>query len=87
MQESIDYLDDKPLGNRYSAEDMVFISKDVARYVLARYYRYIEDHEKAMSLIQDIMKSGYYNEENPVIFAVDGRALITWQDLQYRFMF
>ncbi|WP_370795007.1 hypothetical protein [Bacteroides stercorirosoris] len=58
--QSIEVLDDKKNESLKDEDGLFFMSKDVARLLLADIYMYQHDYRSAMSFLDDIIKNGFY---------------------------
>ena len=82
LQKAIENLEERSASNCQTAEDLMRSSKDVARYILAYCYQYIGNQQQAQQLINDILGSGRYDWNNPVL-GIKDRPIISYDDVTY----
>lgn len=80
LQKAIENLEERSASNCQTAEDLIRSSKDVARYILAYCYRYIGNRQQAQQLINDILGSGRYDWNNPVL-GIKDQPIISYDDV------
>lgn len=78
LKKAIANLGEHRVGNCQSAEQMVFLSADIARFVLATIYDKEHRLTERNELLQAIVNNGFYDEYNSVIFALYGKELINY---------
>lgn len=78
LKKAIANLGEHRVGNCQSAEQMVFLSADIARFVLAKIYDRQNRLTERNALLQAIVNNGFYDEYNSVIFALYGKELINY---------
>ena len=64
LTKAIDGLDDKRNEPLKDVNSMFFVSKDVARVLLADIYLYRHDYQNAASLLAKVINNGYYALDN-----------------------
>lgn len=60
LQQAIPMLDDKKNESLKDNNGLFFMSKDVAKFLLADIYMYQHDYSQAIVLLHDIIKNGFY---------------------------
>jgi hypothetical protein len=80
LQKAIENLEERSASNCQTAEDLMRSSKDVARYILAYCYQYIGNQQQAQLLVNDILGSGRYDWNNPVL-GIKDRPIISYDDV------
>ncbi len=79
VEDILPYLDEKKNVTNADENGIFFISKDVARFLLAQIYCNLKDYSKAKSLLENIVSNGYYSlvesgsntiEEDETIFGL-----------------
>lgn len=83
LEKAIANLGEHRVGNCQSAEQMVFLSADIARFVLATIYDKEHRLTERNALLQAIVNNGFYDEYNSVIFALYGKELINYYMVSY----
>ena len=68
LKNAIDVLAERQIPDNYNFEDFIYLSKDVARIVLAQIYMYEGEYKEAESLLQEVKDNGYYNKAKDIIF-------------------
>ena len=64
MLDAMDYLDEKHNSVLSSANELFFVSKDVARITLANIYMYRGRYAEAAPLLEAVIDNGYYTLSN-----------------------
>lgn len=83
LKKAIANLGEHRVGNCQSAEQMVFLSADIARFVLAKIYDKEHRLTERNALLQAIVNNGFYDEYNSVILALNGKELINYYMVSY----
>nr|WP_302829379.1 RagB/SusD family nutrient uptake outer membrane protein [uncultured Bacteroides sp.] len=77
LQQAINYLEEKRNAAIAQApNDVLFISKDVARIILADIYMYRKEYVKAKPLLEQVVSNGYYQLESAYEYTENSRELI-----------
>lgn len=85
LNDAIDELDEKRnVALASNANDALFLSKDVARVLLAKVYMYQQKWQKANDLLQTVMSKGLYSiEKVPTNYTSSSKDLI-WGLYEYK---
>ena len=64
LKEALPSLDEKKNSSLSNANDLLFVSKDVARVILAYIYMNQKNYGEAQSLLEKVVSNGYYSLES-----------------------
>lgn len=64
LKEALPSLDEKKNSSMSNANDLLFVSKDVARVILAYVYMNQKNYGEAQSLLEKVVSNGYYSLES-----------------------
>lgn len=67
LKEAMPSLDEKKNESLSNVNDALFVSKDVARVVLAYVYMNQKNYSEAQSLLEKVVNNGYYSLENTTL--------------------